>query len=75
MTAPLSTDGAQPVPLGELPEPRHSADVPVLVRRTCDLLQSRVPLTLLLDLAEPYGPDSVERFTAEGGDTAWIHPA
>ena len=53
----------------------HVVSVPGLVRRTHALLQARVPLVLLLDLAEPYGPDSVDRFTAEGGDTTWIEPA
>jgi len=69
MTAPLTEDVA------DASEPRHSVDVPVLVRRTSELLHSGVPLTLLLDLGEPNGPDSAERFTAEGGDTDWIHPA
>ena len=50
----------------------HPVDVGVLVRRTTALLNARVPLTLLLDLAEPLGPDSAGRFTSEGGDVTWL---
>ena len=45
-----------------LPVPRHPVDVPVLVRTTAQLLRSGVPLTLLLDLAEPGGPRSQLRY-------------
>lgn len=47
-------------------------DVPELRRRTCDLLREHVPLQLLLDLADPHGPDSAQRYTAEGGDADWL---
>lgn len=50
----------------------HPVDVAVLVRRTTALLGAGVPLTLLLDLAEPFGPDSAGRFTSEGGDVTWL---
>jgi len=50
----------------------HPVDVGVLVRRTTALLNAGVPLTLLLDLAEPLGPDSAGRFTSEGGDVTWL---
>lgn len=50
----------------------HPLDVEVLVRRTSALLHAGVPLTLLLDLAEPLGPDSSGRFTSEGGDLTWL---
>ena len=54
--------------------PRRSAavDLPVLRQRTRDLLAAHVPLTLLLDLAEPKGPDSAGRYAGEGGDTTWL---
>jgi hypothetical protein len=44
-----------------LPSPR--LDVEELVRRTGDLLAAGVPLSLLLDLAEP--PDSRALYAAE----------
>lgn len=53
------------------PAAPHSADVPVLVRRTARLLAAGVPLTLLLDLADDAGPRSELRYQAEGGDAAW----
>ena len=46
-----------------------------LVRHTGDVLRAGVPLTLLMDLAEPEGPDSAESFTSEGGDASWLNPA
>ncbi len=55
-----------------VPAPRHDVDVAVLVQATHDLLAARVPLTLLLDLAEDSGPRSSERYRAEGGDLAWL---
>ena len=50
----------------------HPIDVPALRRRTGALLRSGVPLTLLLDLADPHGPDSPGRFANEGCDTGWL---
>lgn len=47
-------------------------DLPELRRRTSDLLHSHVPLTLLLDLADPCGPDSAGRYREEAGDTSWL---
>ena len=55
-----------------VPQPRHAVDVSVLVRRTQELLAAGVPLTLLLDLAEPTGPHSAERFSAEQADLSWV---
>ncbi len=52
---------------------RHTVDLPSLRRRTSDLLLAHVPLTLLLDLADPAGLDSVGRYTREGGDVGWLH--
>ena len=54
--------------------PRRSpaVDLPVLRRRTRDLLAAHVPLALLLDLAEPQGPDSAGCYAREGGDTTWL---
>ena len=38
-----------------------------------DLLAAGVPLSLLIDLFTPTGPDSAELFRAETADTRWIH--
>ena len=54
------------------PSPQHAVDVPALVRRTQELLQARVPLTLLLDLVDEDGPRSRDRYQAEGGDVSWV---
>ena len=56
----------------EVPGPRRSADVAVLVRRTSALIAAGVPLTLLLDLGEPTGPHSAERFVDEPADVGWV---
>lgn len=50
----------------------HPLDLPALRRRTGELLRAGVPLTLLLDLADPEGPDSAALFGREGGDTSWL---
>ena len=36
------------------------------------LLAAHVPLSLLLDLAQPGGPRSAELLSGEPGDTAWL---
>ncbi len=54
------------------PGTSHAVDVPVLVRRTQDLLEAGVPLTLLIDLADEEGPRSVLRYETEGGDAGWL---
>lgn len=46
----------------------HPYDLPVLRRRTAALLAAGVPLSLLLDLADPEGPHSERRFGREAGD-------
>ena len=58
----------------QLRAPHRSAavDLPVLRQRTRDLLAAHVPLALLLDLAEPKGPDSAGCYAREGGDTTWL---
>jgi hypothetical protein len=43
-----------------------------LVSRTRALLRAGVPLTLLLDLADPAGPDSVGHFDSEPADLSWL---
>lgn len=45
-----------------------------LVDRTRALLEAHVPLSLLLDLADPAGPDSAGHFTAERADLSWLQP-
>lgn len=51
-----------------------SADGHELVDRTRALLEAHVPLSLLLDLADPAGPDSAGHFTAEPADLSWLQP-
>lgn len=43
-----------------------------LVERTRALLQAHVPLSLLLDLADPTGPDSAGHFVDEPADLSWL---
>ena len=53
--------------------PDRMLDLPALRARTADLLRAGVPLTLLLDLAEPHGPDSAAAYASEGGDArVWM---
>ena len=40
--------------------------------RARSLLQSGVPLSLLLDLADPHGPASQEVYDREPADLAWV---
>ena len=56
----------------DLPAARPAVDVGVLVRRTHQLLAAGVPLTLLLDLADPSGPRSAARFASESADVDWV---
>lgn len=56
----LTTSGPQPV------------DLPVLRRRTSELLAAHVPLTLLLDLADPSGPHSAVHYGTEPADLEWL---
>ncbi len=46
-----------------LPSPR--LDVDAMIRRTEALLAAGIPLSLLLDLAEPAGPDSRALYATE----------
>ncbi len=50
----------------------RAVDVPSLRQCTRDLLAAHVPLSLLLDLADPRIPDSAGRYAREGGDTTWL---
>lgn len=59
----MTVTAVRPVP----PAPLAS-----LVARTEALLRAGVPLTLLLDLADPAGPRSELRLREEGGDTRWV---
>ena len=45
-----------------------------LVDRTRALLEAHVPLRLLLDLADPAGPDSAGHFEQEPADLSWLRP-
>jgi hypothetical protein len=46
---------------------RPTLHLPVLAQLTAQLLHERIPLTLLLDLSEPGGPNSTALLLAEGG--------
>ncbi len=76
MTALLPPDSGvvAVVPARRPPIPTRRLEVAGLMRRTHDLLASRVPLTLLIDIGDPAGPHSTERFTDEGGDAGWLVP-
>lgn len=63
---------APSIPAPRRPEERRSVDVECLVRRTGALLAAGIPLTLLMDLCDPAGPHSRERFLDEGGDAGWL---
>lgn len=49
-------------------------DLAALASRTEALLAAHVPLSLLLDLADPLGPDSAGLFAAETGSVDWVLP-
>lgn len=53
---------------------RSNARRDQLVSRTLTMLSDGVPLTLLLDLADPAGPDSAGHFANEPADVAWLRP-
>lgn len=38
-------------------------------------LRHGVPVSLLIDLLDPHGPDSRRIISDEPADTGWIHPA
>jgi len=46
---------------------RPALHLPPLAQLTTRLLHERIPLTLLLDLTEPGGPNSTALLLAEGG--------
>ncbi len=46
---------------------RPALHLPALAQLTMRLLHERIPLTLLLDLSEPGGPNSTALLLAEGG--------
>ena len=51
---------------------RPLLDALALRGRTEALLAAHVPLTLLLDLADPFGPHSSDVFDAEPGSSDWL---
>ena len=55
-----------------LPVPRSQVDLPLLAARVTAMLEARVPLTLLIDLAEPAGPRSHDLYATEQADTDWL---
>ena len=58
--------------LRAVPVSRSQVDLPLLARRASALLEAGVPLTLLIDLSEPYGPRSRDFYATEAGDAAWL---
>lgn len=68
-TSPFTTSVAQLVPA---PRQGRRPDAAWLARRTRALLASHVPLTLLLDLADPLGPDSRSLLVDEPGAVDWL---
>jgi hypothetical protein len=58
----------------EIPTDQASPVQEQLVDRTRALLQAHVPLSLLLDLADPSGPDSAGHFVEEPADLSWLRP-
>ena len=58
--------------MSRLSTPYPPLDVEPLVRRTEALLRAGIPLSLLLDLAEPGGPRSREVYATEPGDSEWL---
>lgn len=50
-------------------------DLPSMAARTEALLRSHVPLSLLLDLADPCGPRSELLYGAEAADLGWLRQA
>ena len=58
-----------------VPLTRPQVDLPLLARRASSLLEAGVPLTLLIDLADPDGPRSRDVYATEPGDTDWLTTA
>ncbi len=65
---------APPVPALRLPAPRYGsgAEQDALAGRTEAMLAAHVPLTLLLDLADPDGPHSDDLLHDEPGSSDWL---
>lgn len=56
----------------ETPQSTDLADNPDAVdERVMSLLSEHVPLSLIVDLSDPQGPDSKEILSAEGEPDAW----
>lgn len=68
------TDVAPQVPVLRVPDPRRStsAQQDALAGRTEAMLAAHVPLTLLLDLADPAGPHSDDLLHDEPGSADWL---
>ena len=61
--------------MAAVPVPRPQVDLPLLAARVPAMLEAGVPLTLLIDLAEPAGPRSRDLYAAEQEDASWLTPA
>ena len=58
--------------MNAVPDPRSQVDLPLLAARVTAMLEARVPLTLLIDLAEPAGPRSHDLYASEHADSDWL---
>jgi hypothetical protein len=67
----MTTCVGAPVTPPDSPSPLPTWELEFLVRRTQSLLAAQVPLSLLLDLADPEGPDSSAFYAAEPADATW----
>lgn len=61
-------------PAGRSPSETVDAEMPESDEQVMDSLRSHVPITLLMDLANPEGPHSAEIAEKEGGDADWLDP-
>jgi hypothetical protein len=67
-TPPVRRDDLAGLLVEDIPMP----DVDELIARTSALLSSGVPLSLLLDLADPTGPHSRDLLSDETANTEWL---
>lgn len=72
--APHETAQEGKTPAGRSPSETVDAEMPESDEQVMDSLRSHVPITLLMDLANPEGPHSAEIAEKEGGDADWLDP-
>jgi hypothetical protein len=54
--------------------PRAHVDLTVYTHSASALLAAGIPMSLIIDLAEPAGPRSHDVYVAEPADLAWLTP-